>query len=257
MTAHWKPELVSPELIALTRSLGEPAKDLVILAEGNVSERLPDGRIVIKTSGSYMSKSVKEEFVVVDVSPLITLMDDPLATQSDLTEMLDAGMNDGIRRRGSIETLVHAAVQSVQPTNFVAHTHPTPIVSVLASVHAATAFAEWVYSDEAVVIGTPLFVPYAEPGIKLGRLFLGKLREYVAENGEMPSLVLLGNHGMVAIASSPEGAEAVTLMAVKGARVRLAALAAGGVQGLSDDVVKHYFDREDMVERRQALAATT
>jgi hypothetical protein len=65
---------------------------------------------------------------------------------------------------------------------------------------------------------------------------------------------LLGNHGIVAIASSPEGAEAITLMAVKGARVRLGALSVGGVRGLGKDVVDHYFDREDLTERRQHLA---
>ena len=256
MPTQWQPELISDELVALTRSLGEPAKDLVILAEGNTSQRLADGRIAVKTSGSYMAASTTQEFVVVDVDPLVALMESESTTQAELTAMLDGGEHDGIRRRASIETLVHAAVQSVGATAFVAHTHPTAIVSLLASVHAATAFDEWVYSDEAVVIGVPLFVPYAEPGIKLGRLFLTKLREYVELNGELPSLVLLGNHGMVAIAGSAAGAEAITLMAVKGARVRLEALSVGGVQGLGGDTVKHYFEREDMAERRKQLAGT-
>jgi rhamnose utilization protein RhaD (predicted bifunctional aldolase and dehydrogenase) len=257
MTAQWLPELVSDELVALTRSLGEPAKDLVILAEGNASQRLPDGRVAIKTSGSYMSQSSRGEFVVVGVDPLIELMGKESTTQSDLSAYLDAGEHDGVRRRASIETLVHVAVQAVQPAAFVAHTHPTPIVSLLASTHAETAFAEWVYSDEAVVIGRPLFVPYAEPGIALGRVFLKELRAYFDEIGELPSLVLLGNHGMVAIASSSVGAEAITLMAVKGARVRLGALSIGGVRGLSGEVVAHYFEREDMAERRKRLVGTS
>ena len=239
MPTRWQPELVSDELVTLTRSLGEPGKDLVILAEGNTSQRLADGRIAVKTSGSYMAASTPREFVVVDVDPLIALMESEGTTQAELTAMLDGGEHDGIRRRASIETLVHAAVQSVSPTAFVAHTHPTAIVSLLASIHAATAFDEWVYSDEAVVIGVPLFVPYAEPGITLGRLFLVKLRDYVEQHGELPSLVLLGNHGMVAIAGSAAGAEAITLMAVKGARVRLAALAVGGVQGLGSPYQRH------------------
>jgi rhamnose utilization protein RhaD (predicted bifunctional aldolase and dehydrogenase) len=256
MATYWLPDLVSDELVNLSRSLGEPAKDLVILAEGNVSQRLPDGRIAVKASGSYMATSVKEEYVVVDVEPVVRMMTDPASTQAELTTMLDAGEHGGARRRGSIETLVHAAVQSVRPAAFVAHTHPTPIVSLLASVHAATAFDEWVYSDEAVVIGRPLYIPYAEPGIALGRIYLERLTHYVDEHGELPSLILLGNHGMVAIASSAEGAEAITLMAVKGARVRLQALSVGGVQGLGHDTVEHYFDREDMAERRRRLAGT-
>ncbi|GAA2226887.1 class II aldolase/adducin family protein [Herbiconiux moechotypicola] len=256
MATTWQPELVSDELVALTTTLGDPAKDLVILAEGNTSERLPDGRIVVKASGSYMSSATRDDFVVTEVEPLIAMMEDASKTQEDLTALLDAGVQSGARRRGSIETLVHAAVQSVAPTAFVAHTHPTPVVGLLASVHAETAFDEWVYSDEAVVIGVPLFVPYAAPGIDLGRVFLSRLREYTEKRGELPSSIVLGNHGMVAVAGSAQAAEAITLMTVKGARVRLDALSIGGVQGLGDDTVAHYFERTDMVERRKNLAGT-
>lgn len=256
MATTWQPDLVSDDLIALSLALGDPSKDLVILAEGNTSERLPDGRIVVKTSGSYLAETTRDDFVATEVEPLIAMMEDASRTQAHLTELLDAGVHDGVRRRGSIETLVHAAVQAVQPTAFVAHTHPTPVVGLLASVHAATAFDQWVYSDEAVVIGVPLFVPYAEPGIELGRLFLERIRIYSDERGELPTAVLLGNHGMVAIAGSARAAEAITLMTVKGARVRLDALSAGGVQGLDAATVAHYFERTDMAERRKNLAGT-
>jgi rhamnose utilization protein RhaD (predicted bifunctional aldolase and dehydrogenase) len=228
----------------------------VILAEGNTSQRFDDGRIAVKASGAYLASVTRNDFVVVDVDPLIAIMDDPTSSQEDLTDLLDAGEHDGARRRGSIETLVHAAVQSLRPAAFVAHTHPTAVVGLLASVHAATAFAEWVYSDEAVVIGTPLFVPYAAPGIDVGRVFLERLRRYVDEREELPSVVLMGNHGMVAIGGSASAVEAITLMTVKGARVRIAALSVGGVQGLGDDTVAHYFERTDMAERRKKLAGT-
>jgi rhamnose utilization protein RhaD (predicted bifunctional aldolase and dehydrogenase) len=256
MATTWQPDLISDDLLALSRSLGDPAKDLVILAEGNTSQRLDDGRIAVKSSGVYLADATRDDFVITEVEPLIELMADSRTSQEDLTTLLDAGEHDGARRRGSIETLVHAAVQSVQPTPYVAHTHPTAVVGLLASVHAATAFDEWVYTDEAIVIGTPLFVPYAAPGIDLGRLFLERLRGYADEKGELPSAVMLGNHGMVAIAGSAGAAEAITLMAVKGARVRLDALSVGGVRGLGADAVSHYFERTDMTERRKNLAGT-
>lgn len=256
MATTWSPERVSDDLLALTRSLGDPAKDLVILAEGNTSQRLADGRIVVKSSGVYMSAATRDDFVVTDVDPLIALIEDPSATQEDLTAALDAGEHDGARRRGSIETLVHVAVQAVQPVPYVAHTHPTAVLGLLASIHAESAFAQWVYSDEAVVIGVPLFVPYAEPGIALGRVFLDRLRAYHAERGELPSVVLLANHGIVAIGGSPDAVEAITLMTVKGARTRVQALSIGGVTGLGADAVSHYFERTDMAERRKNLAGT-
>ncbi len=254
MSCTWNPGIVSPELLALTHALGVRNKDFVILAEGNTSQPIDQDRIVVKASGARMANATAEEFVIAEVSPLVELMDSPEATQQDLILQLDAGEHAGVRRRGSIETLIHVAVQSLRPTAFVGHTHPTPLVALLASIHQETAFDTFVYSDEAIVIGSALYVPYAQPGIDLGRVFLGSLREYYAKHGNLPSLVLLGNHGIVALADTADGVEAVTEMAYKGAQVRLQALAAGGTRPLSPEAVKSYFDREDMAERRRNLS---
>jgi rhamnose utilization protein RhaD (predicted bifunctional aldolase and dehydrogenase) len=253
MTAVWDPDLVGEELVALTRSLGERARDLVILAEGNTSQRLPDGRLVVKASGSTMRTATVEDFVVVDVDPLVELMRSPTATQDDLTTALDAGEHAGRRRRASIETLVHVVAQAFAPTPLVGHTHPTAVVGLLASVHAATAWDRHVYSDEAVVIGRPLYVPYATPGIDLGRVYLEALRRHVDTHGEVPTLVLLGNHGIVVNAPSTAGVEAASEMAVKGALVRTAAYSVGGVVPLDTASVDKFFAREDVIERRARL----
>ena len=253
MTAVWDPSLVSTELLALTRSLGEQERGLVILAEGNTSQRLPDGRVVVKASGSNMRTATAEDFVVVDVDPLVELMRSATASQADLTAALDAGEHAGRRRRASIETLVHVAAQAFAPTPFVGHTHPTAVIGLLASVHAATAWDRHVYSDEAVVIGRPLYVPYATPGIDLGRVYLEALRRHVDTHGELPTLVLLGNHGIVVNAPSAAGVEAASEMAVKGALVRTAAYSVGGVVPLDTASVDKFFAREDVIERRARL----
>jgi rhamnose utilization protein RhaD (predicted bifunctional aldolase and dehydrogenase) len=256
VTAVWDPGLVSAELVALTRSLGERSRDLVVLAEGNTSQLLPDGRVVVKASGSNMRTATAEDFVVVDVDPLVELMAAPTATQADLTAALDAGEHGGRRRRASIETLVHVAAQAYAPTAFVGHTHPTAVVGLLASVHGPTAWDRHVYSDEAVVVGRPLYVPYATPGIDLGRVYLAALRRYVDEHGELPTLVLLGNHGIVVNAPSPAGVEAASEMAVKGAQVRVAAYSVGGVVPLEPAKVEEFFAREDVIERRARLGGS-
>lgn len=254
MTVVHQPDLVARELVELTRQLGRPEKDLVILAEGNTSMLLDDGRLVVKASGSNMASATVDDFVTVEVAPLVALMDDVSATQTDLTAALDAGVVDGRRRWGSIETLVHIAVQAVAPAAFVAHTHPTAVVGMLASVHAETAWSEWVYSDEAVVIGRPLYVPYATPGIDLGRSFLSALRQRMDQTGDMPQLVLLGNHGIIAIAPTPSGVEGISDMAVKGARVRSVAYSVGGVAPIPAASIQEFFDREDIIQRRGDLS---
>ena len=262
----WEPDLVSPALLSLTTLLGEPERDLVVLAEGNTSELLDDGRLVVKASGAALAHAKSEEFVVVDVDEVMAVVDDPATTQTDLSDVLVAAGTerpDGAGpRRGSIEAVVHAAVHTVardagiaERARFVGHTHPTAVVGLLASVRAAEAWTDLVYSDEAVVVGRPLFVPYATPGLALGRIYAAVLREYVAHHNVLPQLVLLANHGIVAIAPTSAGVEAVSTMAVKGARVRAIAYSVGGVQHLSDEDVDKFFAREDIVERRANLAS--
>lgn len=274
MPTTWDPTLTSAELLALTRLLGEPHRDLAVLAEGNTSQRLADGRLVVKASGANLATATAEDFVVVDTDEVMAIVNEPTSTQEDLTAALVATgppRPDGFPRRGSIETVVHAAVQHVaarvagpatggsatgtgDSARFVGHTHPTDVVGILASVHAAQAWACLVYSDEAVVIGRPLFVPYASPGIGLGRIYAAALLEYTERYGVLPQLVLLANHGIVAIAPTTAGVEAVSTMAVKGARVRATAYAVGGVAPLTPEQVTSFFARDDIDERRANLA---
>jgi rhamnose utilization protein RhaD (predicted bifunctional aldolase and dehydrogenase) len=253
LTAIHDPKLVSQDLLDLTRSLGRPERDLVILAEGNTSQRLTDGRVVVKASGSNMATATAQDFVTVDVEPFLDLLQRETSTQEEVTAALDAGTVDGQRRRGSIEALVHIAVQAVSPVEFVGHTHPTAILGLMASVRAEEAYKYWVYSDEAVVIGKPLYVPYFSPGVELGRAFYTALRRYADDEGQLPQLVLLGNHGIVAIAPTAAGVDGISAMAIKGAQVRATAYAVGGVSPIPTESVAKFFAREDISERRGNL----
>lgn len=254
MSTQWDPGSVSPGLVELTNSLGAVHRDLVILAEGNTSERLPDGRIAVKASGASMAAATREDFVLADPQALVQLLADPDATQARLSAELDAGTQGGRRRRASIEAPLHAVVQVLGEARFIAHTHPTAVVSVLASVHGPQAYDYSVYSDEAVVLGRPLYVPYAQPGLELGRLFHRRLEEYLDSHGALPSLVLLGNHGIAAIGATAQAVDGITAMAVKGARIRAAAAAMGGVVPVPEQSMASFFARTDIDERRHLLA---
>jgi rhamnose utilization protein RhaD (predicted bifunctional aldolase and dehydrogenase) len=255
VTTTHDPALVGSELLALTHDLGRPERDLVILAEGNTSQRLDDGRIVVKASGARMRDVTADDFVVVDVEPLVELITDSSATQADLTAALLTEDAAGNPRRGSIETLVHAAVQAVAPAAYVGHTHPTEVVGLMASARAEESFAQAAYSDEAVVLGKPLFVPYAQPGIDLGRVYHRCLVEYADREGGLPQLVLLANHGIVAIAPTAEGVDGISEMAVKAAAVRRIAYSVGGLAPLTPEAVDKFFARDDISERRGNIAA--
>lgn len=253
MTAKWLPNLVSDELLNLTHELGHPSRDLAILAEGNTSERLDDGRLVVKASGASLTAVGPDDFVTLDVDEVAGIVDDAAADQRTMTQALDAGIHAGVHRRASIEGLMHAVIQAVTPVRFIGHTHPTAVVGLMASIHAQTAFDAPAYSDEAVVIGRPLFVPHASPGIQLGKAVHDALRQRVDETGDAPSLILLGNHGLVAVGPSASSVLGITGMAVKAAQVRIAALSVGGLSPVPAESIAAFFARDDIAERRRDL----
>jgi ribulose-5-phosphate 4-epimerase/fuculose-1-phosphate aldolase len=67
--------------------------------------------------------------------------------------------------------------------------------------------------------------------------------------------VLLANHGIVAIAPTAEGVDAISEMAVKAAAVRRIAYSVGGLVPLSEEAVAKFFARDDVAERRGNIAA--
>ncbi len=249
--------MIPDELVTLTRTLGDPAADLVVLAEGNTSARLADGTFAVKASGARMDRATAGDFVVTDPEPLLTALADHRTTQDTLSGLLDAGPDaDGRPRRASIETLVHVGAIEYGGASWVAHTHPTAVVGLLAVDRAEALWTEPLFPDEAVVLGPPAWVPYAEPGLALGRSVVASISEYADREGVTPRLVLLGNHGIVALGSTPAEVEAITTMCVKAARVRSVALGAGGLAPLNGDDARTLAGRPDEAERRTRLGGT-
>ena len=106
-TTLFEPEKVPLDLITLTNQLGDPQADLAILAEGNTSVIVDEGRIAVKASGASMATATATDFVTCSWGELTDLMRDARTSQADLTDLLDAGVIEGQRKRGSIETLIH------------------------------------------------------------------------------------------------------------------------------------------------------
>jgi rhamnose utilization protein RhaD (predicted bifunctional aldolase and dehydrogenase) len=246
------PDAVPTELVELTRRIGDPARDLVVLAEGNTSTVTVDGRFVVKASGARMDGAMAGDFVVVESAPLLRLVERAGTTQDDLSEALATGTG----RQASIETLVHVAAIEAGGAFWVAHTHPTAVVGTLAVKAAEELWSAPLFPDEAVVVGRPAWVPYVEPGLLLGRAVLDAVRRYADTEGRAPRLVLLGNHGIVALGRSADEVEAITTMAVKAARVRLLAGGLAGPEGLlplDTTAADRLADRPDEVARRGLL----
>jgi rhamnose utilization protein RhaD (predicted bifunctional aldolase and dehydrogenase) len=246
-----RPDEVPAELVALTRRIGDPAADLVVLAEGNTSVRLSGDRFVVKASGSRMDLADAGDFVVGELPELVDVLERGGTDQETLSRLLSA---DG-GSKASIETLVHVVALAAGAT-WVAHTHPTAVVGLLAVREAEELWSAPLFPDEAVVLGEPVWVPYAAPGIALGTAVHAAVRERLDRDGVAPRLVLLGNHGIVALGATATEVETITTMAVKAARVRSVGLGAGTLAPLGIEHARELAGRPDEAARRALLGGS-
>ena len=259
----------------MTRALGEPAMDYVIIGEGNTSMRIDDERFYVKASGHQMHGIGEDGFVAVRFEPMLGLLDDPprsLSEQKRITAaaVLPRGSASAAENRRvptqadasgetkgelapspSIEVSFHAMLLQDCGAKFIGHTHPTVINQIMCSEYAADFAHKRRFPDEVVLCGPQsALVPYADPGLPLAILMRRRVREFMAAQGEAPKLILLENHGMIALGDSPAEILNITAMAVKAARIHLGAMLTRKPTYLPEAEVWHLYRRPDEIYRR-------
>ncbi len=242
-------------LTDLSRELGRPERELVILAEGNTSLRTSADHMLVKASGAALGSAQAEDFVEVPLGDMMDLLDNP--SSDDAT--VDAAFQrlSGTRgRRPSVESMVHAVCQVDAGATVVGHTHPLAINGLLCSRNASVLASTVVYPEQIVVLGRkPVFVPYTDPGLALAREVRRRLLEHLAEDGVAPKIIYLANHGIFALGTSPGEVLRITEMAVKVSRIMEVGLAVGGLAPLDAEARERIDTRTDEQYRRAALDA--
>ena len=248
-------EDILSQLVALSNRLGRPELDYVILGEGNTSARADADSFWVKTSGHNLRTIAPQGFARVAFSRVLGMLSGEMVTDQQVKDGLDAARIDPtMGGHPSVETLLHAICLGLPGVEFVGHTHPVAINSLTCSVACDSAYSGRLFPDEIVVCGpAPLMVPYTDPGVPLARKVHELLSEYTDCWGEPPRVILMKNHGLIALGRSAEQVENITAMAVKVARVLLGTLAAGGPSHLSQKDVERIHTRPDELYRRQQL----
>lgn len=247
-------------LLRLAHAVGEPQRELAILAEGNVSARLDDERMLVKATGSSLASAGRDDLVECRFEPILELLDDPTAFEGGagdarVAEALMASRVDPTAKRPSVEALLHAVVLT-SGAAAACHTHPVAVNALLCSDRAELLVAGALFPDQVVVLGThSLLVPYVDPGLGLGRLMRHELRTFADRHGALPKVAWLQNHGIFAIGASPAECLRITEMADKFARTLLGAIAAGQPRFLPDAVLDRIDGRDDEHVRRAILDA--
>lgn len=245
------------KLHELAHWLGDPIRDCAILAEGNVSAAVGADKKTfwLKASGSSLASMRPDEFVLMDTAKSLSICDHENLDDAGITRVLTEAKADQLSpHRPSTEAGLHAACLIDGEAGAVGHTHPTPFLSILCSVHAEAALAGRMFPDEIVVCGpAPCLVPYVDPGPPLARASREAIRRYKEAWGVPPKVVLLRNHGLFALGKDVEEVKRVTAMATKVARALIGTFALGGPRFLTDEAANRIYTRPDELYRQDKL----
>ncbi len=226
---------------------------MVILAEGNVSAIGDDGSFWVKGSGLQMASMTQGGFSRVSLEKVQASIhrhfEDDLAIRSALNEACLGGPPP------STETFMHALLLGLSGVEFVAHVHPTPLLSILSLANVRDWVGKRLFPDEVVCCGpASCFVPYVAPGLALAQAIQQELAAFRSRYGIDPKTLWLQNHGLIATGGSAKEVESACLMSVKAARVLLGALQSHReVKWLTDAEVAHIYHWPDEHARQKAI----
>jgi rhamnose utilization protein RhaD (predicted bifunctional aldolase and dehydrogenase) len=154
----------------------------------------------------------------------------------------------------SIETFLHALCLQLDGVQYVGHTHPTVAVSLLSSSRSREWFSGSLFPDQIVMLGPAMvYVPYADPGLPLAHAVQDHLRLFTEREQRVPRVILLENHGVIALGNTAKQVVNVSIMLTKVCRVLAGSMAAGGPRFLAEKYVTRIDRRPDELARRADL----
>jgi rhamnose utilization protein RhaD (predicted bifunctional aldolase and dehydrogenase) len=248
-------EEILDQLVVMSNNLGDPANDYVILGEGNTSARADDDTFWIKASGTELRTIGPSGFLRVSFEQVLAMLDGPDLSDEEVKRRL-AGAKLDAQAKGhpSVETVLHAICLKLANINFIGHTHPTAINMITCSAAFETAVSGRLFPDEIVLCGlAPVVIPYTDPGLPLAREVYRRINDYLDRYGEQPKVILMQNHGFIALASTAQQIEKITAMAVKAARILVGTYALGGPHFMTPAAVERIHTRPDELYRRLVI----
>lgn len=245
------------QLVRLSRALGDPARDYAILGEGNTSTRASDATFWVKASGTELRTIDAAGFVEVRFDRVLAMLNASTLSDAEIKQgLIEAKLDPASGGHPSVETVLHAVCLQLDGISFVGHTHPTAINALTCSVGFDAAFAGRLFPDEIVVLGpAPVLIPYVDPGPPLARAVKAHIDAHIDYYGEVPKVIHMQNHGLIALGRSAQQVENITAMAVKAARVLAGTYAMGGPNFMSAEAVARIHTRPDEHYRQKVIAA--
>lgn len=242
------------ELLALSHELGAEARQLAILGEGNTSAKTSEETFLVKASGSTLGTLRAAELVECRFAPLLAMLEREDLSDEEIEHELFACRVEASAKKPSVEALFHAYLLTLPNVRFVGHAHPVSVNQILCGPLAQSFAEQRLFPDEIVCCGpASVFVPYTDPGLTLAQVIRRETVKFTEKLGLIPRVILLKNHGVITLGSTPAAVQAALFMADKAARIFLGAAALGGPDFLSAEQVDRIANRLDEHYRQRAL----
>jgi rhamnose utilization protein RhaD (predicted bifunctional aldolase and dehydrogenase) len=241
-------------LLELSHHLGGERLRMAILGEGNTSVRIDEETFAVKASGSNLASLTSADVTHCAFNRLLPLLDKSSATDVEVDQALLAARLDPAAKKPSIEALLHAYLLTLPGVRCVGHVHAIAVNQILCSPRAREFAERRACPDEIVMCGVEsVFVPYAEPGLGLSQAIRREVVAFVKRTGRDPKIILLQNHGIIAVGSSPKSVLGSLLMAEKAAEIFVGAASLGGPVFLTAEQCERIAGRPDEHYRQKML----
>lgn len=238
-------------LVQLTRIIGDPTHDYVIVGEGNTSCRIDDEAFYIKASGQGMHGIGADGFVAVRFAPILAMLENSPGDLAAQKAVMESAKLDPASKLPSVEVTFHAMLLSETRAQYIGHTHATAVNKILCSTRAEQFAKNRLFPDEVVLCGPEsVFVPYLDPGLPLALGIRDAVRAYIERQNDSPKVILMKNHGVIALGQTPTEVLNVTAMCVKAAHIFAGACAVGEPVFMSQEDIYHIYKRPDEIYRR-------
>jgi len=242
------------DLIRMTRNIANPRYDYVILAEGNTSAKIDESSFFVKASGFYMENIDEKGFVEVSIESLLSILKRVSMTDEEIKQSYIEATASYNGVLPSIESILHAICISCGDAQFVCHTHPTAVNAILCAKGSKKTFSGMIFPDEITLCGPAvLYIDWAQPGQELAKKVWVQIERFKEEYAMSPRVIVMQNHGLIALGQNSIQVENMTHMFVKACRILGGTFAMGGPQFLDERDVKRIFHRPDEKYREELI----
>ena len=254
MTSSTRIQETRAQLLKLSHEIGTESRNLAILGEGNTSAKIDDETFWVKASGSTLRDLGENDVVQCRSATMLDLMNQSEASDDEIEGALIGCRVDSNAKKPSVETIFHADLLQLQGVNFLGHAHPIAVNAILCSEMALTFARNRLFPDEIVCCGeASALVEYVDPGLKLGQAIRAEVARFQGENGTIPRVILLKNHGVITLGATPQAVLAAMLMTTKAAQITIGARAFGAPKYLTPSEVRRISGRKDEHYRQKML----